>query len=181
MTNKLTPFFLIIVSIITGCNATKNKTLSPYRFPNLKDEVEVTLTGGLVKSVYKGKTMHFCEQMFSENKSICISTMYCGYGTAPYLVKVRLYSEVKMVEHSEWGYSYFREEHVPFRQEYIATNDPMVLTIEERNENGDMVKTGYISQWEAEEFYNEFCKANKITVKWNPETVIEKVTSIIPQ
>ena len=174
---------LLLLLFQCGCISSRIDRFKEYTYPDLTDEVESEKEGGLLKRKYQGKLMYYTERLSSEDKAIVVTTMYCGYGTKPHLVKFRIYGERKMVEHKEWGYSYFQEEVVPFRQESIATNSPMILMLETRDENGELYKSGYISQWESADFFEKFKQEKHINIVDIPDMdsiKIEKVTPCIP-
>lgn len=169
-------YAVLLCICLCGCISEKTDLTNPYRFPHLADEQEVTGSGSLITEKYKGKVMYYCEQLYSEDKSILVSTMYCGYGTERPMVKVRIYAEHKNVEHKEWGYSYFQEEYVSFRQECITFNSPMILMLETIGKNGELARSGYISQWESAEFYEKFTAEHNIIHRSIPEeTIIKQV------
>lgn len=167
-----------LICFLSGCNSSKAVRQLSYQLPNLVDESVETSNGLIIERRYKGKVMYYFEKLFSEDKSLSILSIYCGYGIAPQLVKVRIYSERKKVEHTEWGYSDFREEYVSFRQECITTNNPMVLMLETLDQNGELTKNGYISQWESEEYYKKYIEEKGICVRWSPDEVITKRVNI---
>ncbi len=170
-------YAVLLCICLCGCVSEKRDDSYRFRFPHLADEQEVTGDGGLITEKYKGKVMYYCEKLYSEDKSILVSTMYCGYGTERPMVKVRIYAEHKNVEHKESGYSYFQEEYVSFRQESLFFNSPMILMLETRGKNGELAKSGYISQWESAEFYEKFVAKHHIIHRSIPEkTIIKKVT-----
>ena len=156
-----------LLCFICGCSTTVD-LISPYEYPDLVDELEKTVDGEMVTKRYKGNIMYFFRRLLTKDNVICISTCYCGFGTGHHLVKYRIYAKRKMIEHNEWGYQYFKEEYVSFRQESITTNNPMVLMLETRDDRGELIKEGYISQWESSEYYDKFCRENGIEVQFTP-------------
>ena len=167
--NNILYVMVFSVCFMCSCNTTKIKPPSPFDFPKLVDEVDKTDGGALIKEKYKGKVMYHFEKMLSEDKSICVSSLYCGLGAGPYMVKFRIYGKREMVD---LGNQDFKEEYVPFREEYIKISDPMILMLETIDQNGELVQRGYISQWESSEFYEKFIKENKIIIRWTPEKII---------
>ncbi|MDD4429757.1 MAG: hypothetical protein WC125_10515 [Bacteroidales bacterium] len=156
-----------LLCFICGCSTTVDSIL-PYEYPDLVDELEKTVDGEMVTKRYKGNIMYFFRRLLTKDNVICISTCYCGFGTDNHLVKYRIYAERKMIEHNEWGYQYSKEEYVSFRQESITTNNPMVLMLETRDDRGELIKEGFISQWESREYYDRFCRENGIEVQLTP-------------
>ena len=181
---RRTSIYAVLLCIcLCGCVSENRDDSNLFRFPDLTDEREVTGDGGLIAEKYKGKVMYYSERLYSEDKSILVSTIYCGYGTERPMVKARIYAEHKNVEHKEWGYSYFQEEYVSFRQESISFNSPMILMLETRDKNGELERSGYISQWESAEFYEKFTAEHNVIHRSIPEqTIIEKVIprSVLP-
>ena len=170
---------LLLCLCLCSCVSDREKVdIDPFRYPDLVDEREETVDGGLITTKYKGNVMYRYERMVSEDKSILVATLYCGFGSEHPLIKIRIYAEHKNVEHKVTeDYSYFQEEYISFRQEYIFFDNPMILMLETRDENGDLTKSGYISQWESSEFYEKFIKENNITHREIPEkTIIRQVT-----
>ncbi len=158
---------VFLLCIICGCTTTFN-SISPYEYPDLTDEFETTFNGVPITKKYKGNIMYFSRRLCTKDNAICVSTLYCGFGKDNHLVKARVYLERKMVEHNEYGDQSFKEEYVSFRQECITTNDPMVLMLETRDDRGELIKEGYISQWESSEYYDNFCRENGIDVQLKP-------------
>jgi len=167
-------WLLIFCVTITGCYTLDRVDRTLFQFPDLVDEIYSAAGGGLVEKRYLGRVMYFCEQLFSRDKSISITNMYCGYGTGLHLVKARIYAKRKDVEYCEGGYTFTRTEYISFRQECISTNDPMILMLEIRDHNGELSRNGYISQWESQEYFENFIKENKICIRWDPGKIIKK-------
>ncbi len=155
---------MLFLCMLCGCRSTDSFNLvdEPHDFSDLVDESETTADGALIRRKYKGKVMYFTEKLLSEDKSICVTSIYCGYGTEPHMVRARIYLERKKVEYKFGDHQYFEDEYVSFRQECITTVNAMVLMLETRDENGELVKAGYISQWESAEYFDKFCKENRL-------------------
>lgn len=167
-------WLLIICMTITGCYTLDRVDRTLCQFPDLVDEIDSTARGGMVEKRYQGRIMYFSERLFSQDGSISITSMYCGYGIGSHLVKVRIYTQKKNVEYCEGDYTFTRTEYISFRQECISTNDPMILMLEIRDHNGELSRNGYISQWESQEYFEKFIKENEVCIRWDPGNIITK-------
>ncbi len=171
-------WLVIICMTITSCYTLDRLDRTLCQFPELTDEIDSTVRGGMIEKRYQGRVMYFCERLFSQDRSISITSMYCGYGIGSHMVKARIYAKRKDVEYCEDDYSFTRTEYISFRQEGISTNSPMVLMLETRDNNGELSRKGYISQWESQEYFEKFIKENEICIRWDPgEIITEKVNT----